>query len=476
MSPLVIFVALVLLGITFMLWCLYHFVSEERRYRRVNVKIMHFDPLRQSSGPKIFAMPAPASHSQKHTKATIVIVLLVVAAGPRPAYARTHQTSAENPQATSAGPQQEVPAPPPSAAAATEKLWQYGALLDFGYLWDNNHPANETFRSRGTAYKVDVPIINMAGAYLRKKASESSRWGMELTLQAGQDTRVFGFSATAPNLPGYRGLRHLGPTNVSYLIPVGKGLTIQGGIFSSLVGYDSLYGKDNFCYTRPWGADFTPYFMLGVNASYPFTNKLAATFFVLNGYWHLANANSVPSWGGQLALKATDHWTVKETVLVGPHQSDTAFEFWRLLSDSIVEWKREPFTAAFEYQGATEKVSVPAGLEPQASWMSAQLPMHWAFTKHWAGTVRPEVAWDSDGRWTGFPQTVKAVTSTIEYRVFIRHAIAIFRVEHRFDDSRGSDGGFFYGREIAPGVVGLTPSQHLLVFAAIFTFDGQFGR
>jgi hypothetical protein len=53
----------------------------------------------------------------------------------------------------------------------------------------------------------------------------------------------------------------------------------------------------------------------GVNASYPFTEKLTGTFFVLNGYWHLANANSVPSSGGQLAYKVSPHVTVKEAVL-----------------------------------------------------------------------------------------------------------------------------------------------------------------
>ncbi len=345
--------------------------------------------------------------------------------------------------------------------------WQYGAFLDAAYLWDNNHPANELFRSRGTTYKLDQPIVNMAGAYIRKSASESSRWGLEFIAQAGQDTRIFGFSATAPNLPGSKGLRHLGPTNVSYLAPVGKGLRIQGGIFGSFIGYDSLYAKDNFTYTRPWGADFTPYFMLGLNASYPFSDKLTGTSFVTSGYWHLANANAVPSWGGQLAYKPRNHWTLKQTFLVGPHQSDTAFEFWRFLSDSIAEWKRDPFTVAFEYQASTEKVAITG--ETRAAWMSAQLPAHWTFDKHWSATVRPEVAWDSDGRWTGFPQTVKAVTSTLEYRTPYRETTAIFRLEHRFDDSRGPGGGFFRGFDSR-----LTPSQHVLVFAAILTFDGKF--
>jgi hypothetical protein len=312
----------------------------------------------------------------------------------------------------------------------------------------------------------------MADAYLRKTTSASSRWGMELTLQGGQDTRIFGFSATAPNLAGYEGSRHFGPTDVSYLAPVGKGLTVQAGIFSSFIGYDSLYAKDNFNYTRPWGADFTPYLMMGVNASYPFTQKLTATIFVVNGYWHLADANHVPSSGGQIAYKLTEHTMLKETVLFGPHQSDTGFEFWRILWDSIAEWKTDRVTTAFEYHVGTEKVATAGN--PRTLWMSAQLPFHWAFTKNWSATVRPEVYWDRDGRLTGFPQTVKANTTTLEYRVPYRKAGAIVRLEHRIDDSRGSGGGFFRGGEVTPGVVGLTPTQNLLTLGVILTFDSQF--
>src|SRR5215510_3387933 len=312
----------------------------------------------------------------------------------------------------------------------------------------------------------------MAVANLQKVTSVSSRWGMQITLQAGQDTRVFGFSATASNLPGYRVLRHLGSTNVSYLAPVGKGLKIQGGIFSSLIGYDSLYAKDNFTYTRPWGADFTPYLMLGVNASYPFNSKLTGTLFVVNGYWHLANANGVPSSGVQLAYKPASHVTMKQTILYGPHQSETALEFWRFLSDTIVERKGDRTTTAFEYYVGTEKVASPTN--PRTLWMFSQLPLHWAINSHFSFTVRPEVYWDRDGRTTGFAQTVKANTTTLEYRIPYRQAGAILRLEHRIDDSRGPNGGFFNDGGLPPGTVGLTPTQNLLTFGVILTFDSSF--
>ena len=108
---------------------------------------------------------------------------------------------------------------------------------------------------------------------------------------------------------------------------------------------------------------------------------------------------------------------------------------------------------------------------PPALMMAGQLPAHWAMSKQWSATVRPEFFWDRDGRWTLSRQTVKAVTTTLEYRIPYRQASTTIRVEHRYDDSRGPQGGFFRGAEVRPGVIGLTPTQHLLIFALIFTVD-----
>jgi hypothetical protein len=55
--------------------------------------------------------------------------------------------------------------------------------------------------------------------------------------------------------------------------------------------------------------------------------------------------------------------------------------------------------------------------------------------------------WPSDGIFTNS----EANTTSLEYRVPYRRASAIFRLEHRIDDSRGPQGGFFRGGELAPG-------------------------
>jgi Putative beta-barrel porin-2, OmpL-like. bbp2 len=350
----------------------------------------------------------------------------------------------------------------------------YGGFVDVAYLRAFNDPLNQLFRSRGTAWHLNDPFVNMSAAYLRKKASDASRWGTELEVQTGKDDEIFGFSATAPNMGGSDVLRHFGLANVNYLAPVGKGLAVQGGIFGSLIGYDGLYAKDNFNYTRPWGADFTPYLMMGVNASYPFTDKLTGTFAVVNGYWHLAHANDVPSSVVQLAYKATPLVTVKETFLAGPHQANTSMEFWRVISDTIVEHRTDKVVIAFNGHFSTERVDE---VNPFCAWwVATQVPMRWNVSGPWSVAVRPEFAWDSDGRWTLAAQTVKALTTTLEYKWTHKLAGTILRLEHRFDNSTGPNGGFFADHESSPGIVALTPNQHLLVFAAIFTFDGTHTR
>lgn len=386
---------------------------------------------------------------------------------------RAQETLAAADQNAELAPAQGAPAQGASAQTAKPE-WHYGGFIDLGYLRDFNDPENHLFRNRGTTFHVDELDVNMTEAYIRKDVSDLSRWGVELGVQVGNDSKVFGFSATAPNLAGSNILRHAGAANVSYLAPVGSGLKLQAGIFSSFIGYDSLYAKDNFTYTRPWGADYTPYLMMGVNASYDFNKKFSGALFVLNGYWHLAHANNVPSSGGQLAYKPSDRLTLKETLLYGPQQSNTSLQFWRFFSDSSIEWKVERVTVAFEYQIGTEEIDI-AG-RPRALWTAAQLPVHWKVRDRWSVTVRPEFAWDRNGRWTGFVQSIKAVTTTLEYRIPYRQASAILRLEHRYDDSRGRGGGFFTDGEVAPGVLGLTPTQHLLIFAAIFTFDSTFHR
>jgi hypothetical protein len=267
--------------------------------------------------------------------------------------------------------------------------WHYGGFVDLGYSLNFNFPENHLFRNRSTTPRVNELDLNMAGIYGRKDPTEQSRWGAELLVHGGQDAKDFGFGVNLPKVQGSDALRHFGRANVSYLAPIGNGLTVQAGLFNSLIGYESLYAKDNFNYTRAWIADYSPYLMFGANAIYPFNDKWTGTFFVINEYFHLQNSNSLPSYGAQVAYKPSGSWLFKQTLYYGPDQSDMSLQFWRLFSDSIAEWKvNEDVTIAGEYQVGTQEMAVPGN--PRAFYMGAAFPMRWHISGPWTVALRPE--------------------------------------------------------------------------------------
>lgn len=78
-----------------------------------------------------------------------------------------------------------LPALPANSSQVTSTTgpnaeWQGGAFLDVGYLNSLNSPSNHLFRSRGTTPRVDEMDVQLGGGYVRKKATSSSRWGVEL--------------------------------------------------------------------------------------------------------------------------------------------------------------------------------------------------------------------------------------------------------------------------------------------------------
>ncbi len=367
---------------------------------------------------------------------------------------------------------EEKAAPMPAAAfmgsIATD--WHYGAYIDVGYIGNFNFPDNQLWRNRATAAHHNQLSPNMGLAYVRKDAKESSRWGMELGFQGGRDSEEFAFLVGERRVDGSDVLRHIHRANMSYLAPVGNGLTITAGLFNSLMGYESLYAKDNANYTRSWIADNTPYMMFGVNAQYPLNDALTVTAFVVNSYYHLAHPNDLPSYGGRWIWKATPRLTLTQTLYGGPDQTETSLEFWRVYGNHILEWRGDDVTVAASFDIGTESIAIQPG-RPRTFVMGGNMVVRWHITGPWSVVLRPEFYWDRNGRWTGSEQFVKAITSTVEYTLPYKWTNMVVRAEHRYDDSTGVGGGFFKNGGTRPDVVGLAREQHLLLLGVLVSFD-----
>jgi hypothetical protein len=207
-----------------------------------------------------------------------------------------------------------------------------------------------------------------------------------------------------------------------------------------------------------------------VNAKYPVNEQLAIAAFIINGYFHLSHPNDQPSYGAQWSYKMTPRLTATQTIYWGPDQTKTSLEFWRLYGNHILEWKGDDLTLAVSYDVGTERVADQPG-SPRTFVMGGHLLVRWHVAGPWSLALRPEFYWDRNGRWTAHEQLVRAMTTTAEYKVPFHRTNTVVRLEHRYDESTGTDGGFFRRGAISPGVIGLNPAQHLLLLSILWTFD-----
>ncbi|CAL1239696.1 outer membrane beta-barrel protein [Candidatus Methylocalor cossyra] len=349
--------------------------------------------------------------------------------------------------------------------SAEEDLWSAGLYVDLAYAEAFQTGRRIPWRSKATTQRLNQFSPNLGMFYLRKQASAASPWGWELAGQAGYDTD--GQVPARERLPGYSVLRYLSRANVTYRVPVGNGLTLTGGLMNSFIGFESFYAKDNFNYTRSWIADYSPYFLLGVGARYPFGERLAVGFYLLSDYDYLAHRNNQPKYGAQLAWTLGSEWQLTQNLFLGPEQSDTAPAFWRYFSDTILQWSGQALTVALAYDVGTERLRAEAG-QRQTLWMGSALFTRWHLGGPWSLAVRPEFYWDPDGRLTGARQLLHAVTVTLEYRVPVGSGTVGLRAEYRYDNSTGKEGGFFQPRA---GGLELIPTQQAFFISGWFSYD-----
>ncbi len=388
---------------------------------------------------------------------TIAISVLTVS----PAWAEESPTAAQKDAEELV---EELPGAEKKRALGTREL-QYGVYVDLGYLASNNQPENGLWRSKSTTFELDDSRLNMALAYVHKDATPQSRWGLEFGLQTGVDTDGLISDPPPEPISNANALRHLVRANASHLFPVGNGLELTGGLINSYIAYESYFAIKNVNYTRGYITDNVPYFFFGLEGFYPINEDLNVGLYAVNNWNYLVQPNSQPSWGVQVGWQANPDTRFTQNLFYGSTQEDTSLEFWRFFSDSIVEWKKDPFLLAASFDIGTEKQAEQMG-NSRNYWMAAALWAAWSITEPLSLAFRPEFFYDPDGLITGARQTLQAYTLTLKYKFnpAVSHTLAA-ALEYRYDRSTGPDGGFFKGADNH-----LVPDQHLVIFALMWHF------
>jgi hypothetical protein len=100
-------------------------------------------------------------------------------------------------------------------------------------------------------------------------------------LQFGQATDTLqGNPANEPRPQIYRNIFQAYGT---YIIPVGKGITVDFGKWGSSLGIEGNYSKDQINYSRAYWFDFLPFYHMGVRVSPPISDRLTLNYWVVNG-------------------------------------------------------------------------------------------------------------------------------------------------------------------------------------------------
>jgi len=366
-----------------------------------------------------------------------------------------------------AGPAGNDDATTPSAADGSGG-WSYQLYVDAGYAAADNDPANRTWRSKATTFELDDARLFLGMGQVRKEATPGSRWGVEFGLQTGVDSEGLVPGAPPPAeepVADADGLRHLYRANASYRFGSDRGVQLTGGLINSFIGYESYLAIDNPNYTRAYITDMAPYFLVGFEALWSVSDQVDLSFYLVTGYNYLANPNNVPSAGFQATWQVSPRLSVTQNLYYGPDQAQTSVAFWRLLTDTHVEWTTGRFLVAAAVDFGSEKQARLPG-QPTHRWSSAALWARWNVGKRWSLALRPEFFRDDDGQLTGAEQFIQAYTGTLEYRFAPRRHRLVGTLEVRLDRSTGDEGGFYEG----PNDL-LVPNQNLVLAGVLWSLD-----
>jgi hypothetical protein len=119
---------------------------------------------------------------------------------------------------------------------------------------------------------------------MNKAPTEESRAGFNIALQGGEFCTVGGCTASVAGIPnaGNADTVRLYSANVSYMAPIGSGLTITAGIMPTLIGYEVENQNGNFFITRSILWSFQPVTSTGATVGYNITDQLSLTVGAIN--------------------------------------------------------------------------------------------------------------------------------------------------------------------------------------------------
>lgn len=294
---------------------------------------------------------------------------------------------------------------------------------DFNEPDDHNRPSFMYSHNRHNEFNLNLGFIKAAYSTERVRAN--------LALAAGTYMNA-NYSAE----PGV--LKNIYEANAGFKISKKKNLWVDGGIFSSHIGFESAVSKDCYALTRSLAAENSPYYECGAKISYTSDNtKWFLSGLVLNGWQHIQrpDGNNTPAFGTQVTFTPNSKVVVNYSTFYGNDKPDSVkqMRFFQNLYGMIHFSDAFHVTAGFDF--GMEQLAKDSN--DYLTWYTPVVIVMVNINDRWSATARGELYMDEDeviiatGTENGF-QTA-GYSLNIDYKI---RSNAVWRIEGRSMQSK----------------------------------------
>jgi len=327
--------------------------------------------------------------------------------------------------------------------------------------------------------------FNAAELSVKKEPSERYRLGWGVVLTAGIDSQknhsLGIFRDSDDSSPFFRNTAKydLAEAYVSYLVPVGDGLTLKAGKWATLIGYEVYENPKNLNFSRSFLYTLgTPYFHTGLLVTYPVTKWLSVTAGFTNGWDNADNNNGHLRPIGSFAFTPTDKLSATVSWLVGPEQNRDQMHDGvnnRFVVDTTILYTGiERWTLAVNFDFAGEEndpLLVGTRRDADSRWGGVAGYAAYGWTKALRTALRLEYFADPQGMRSSETSVPGAnvdlweVTATLEYKIW-RGLVG--RLEYRHDQANRN--AFSVRNSGGRGLAPTSDAQNTITFALYYSF------
>lgn len=350
---------------------------------------------------------------------TVLMILMTftISAGAWADQAKPADTVAEKPAAT---PLDNI-----------KNLLGLSIYLQGGYIYNFKNPESKENDLRIFDHKANSFTLDLAQIVFNRDAPAGGI-GYRLKLSAGETAKFI----HATGLGDMDDPFDLTEAYISYVAPIGKGLKFQLGKFVTMHGAEVIEAVDNMNYSRGLLFNYAiPFTHTGLMIGYPFSDKISANFYVVNGWDNFNDEGSSKTLCLSVSITPVEQFSVvanlmkgREVLTAGASCTDSICSN-RFLSDTIITAKPvKNLTFVVNPDYATQSNAAPNG--GGAKWYGVAGYVKYDFSDLFSASVRGEYFNDSDGVRTGTTQKAKEITLTPEIRIAKN---LVVRPEYRHD-------------------------------------------